>query len=52
MKSGIDIQFTQTRVNLRPYAMHQNQTNPEAVEQCKVMNMVGKARIQNGFSTE
>ena len=52
MKPGADIQLVQTSINLRSDAVNQDEANPQAVEQGEVVDMMGKAGIQNRLPAE
>ena len=52
MKQGGGVQFVKALVNLRAYAMNQNQAYAQTAEQGKIMNMVIEIISQHRFATQ
>ena len=52
MEAWRGIQPVQALVNLRPYAVYQHQADAQAVEQGKIMDVVGKILILHRFAAE
>jgi hypothetical protein len=52
MKKGRGVELGKPLVYLRAYAMNQNQTNPQAAKQSKIVDVMIKIISQHRFATK